>query len=156
MFWRRLGAVVLWVAASVAPACARDVAVISNQASGVSALTLPDLVKLCKAQTTRWPDGTPVLLVISEPGSPAMKTVAEKIYSMTPVQMQDLVATTNHGRKNRPAILVTHSDQEVIRRVESSPGALGLVDVYSITDAVKVVRIGGKLPLEPGYPLHSN
>ena len=35
-------------------------------------------------------------------------------------------------------------------------GAVGLVDVYSITGAVKVVKIGGKLPLESGYPLHGN
>jgi len=28
--------------------------------------------------------------------------------------------------------------------------------VYAITSGVAVVKIGGKLPLEPGYPLHGN
>jgi hypothetical protein len=31
-----------------------------------------------------------------------------------------------------------------------------LVDVYSITGGVNVLKIGGKLPLEPGYSLHGN
>jgi hypothetical protein len=40
--------------------------------------------------------------------------------------------------------------------VESTPGAIGLVDIYSITGAVQVIKIGGKLPLESGYLLHGN
>jgi len=28
--------------------------------------------------------------------------------------------------------------------------------VYSISGGVTVVKVGGKLPLEPGYPLHGN
>jgi len=30
------------------------------------------------------------------------------------------------------------------------------VDVYAINSSVEVIKIGGKLPLEPGYPLHGN
>jgi hypothetical protein len=67
-----------------------------------------------------------------------------------------LISAANHSRTDRPAIIVTNSDEEVIRKVESVPGAVGLVDVYSITGTVKVVKIGGKLPLEAGYPLHGN
>jgi len=59
-------------------------------------------------------------------------------------------------RLDRPAIILGGSDEEIIRKVESMPGAVGLVDVYSITGAVQVIKIGGKLPLESGYPLHGN
>jgi hypothetical protein len=31
-----------------------------------------------------------------------------------------------------------------------------VVDVYSISGGVTVVRVGNKLPLEPGYVLHGN
>jgi len=37
--------------------------------------------------------------------------------------------------------------------VESIPGAIGLVDVYSITSRVNVVKVDGRLPLEQGYLL---
>ena len=153
---KRLSVLALVLAAAIVPVCAKDVAVVSNKNGTVSALTMADLVKICKAQTNRWSDGTPVTLIVRQPGSLEMKMVEEKIYGMTPDEMRDLMATANHGRANHPAILVANSDEEVIRRVQSAPGAVGLVDVYSITGAVRVVKIGGKLPLEPGYPLHGN
>lgn len=153
---KRLPVLVLALTAAIVPAFARDVAVVANKNGTVSTLTMADLVKICKAQTNRWSDGTPVTLIVREPGSPEMKVVEEKIYGMTSDQIRDLIATANHGRTNHPAILVAASDEEVISRVQSAPGAVGLVDVYSITGAVKVMKIGGKLPLEPGYPLHGN
>lgn len=156
LFAKRLPVLVLALATAIVPARAKDVAVVSNKGGTVSALTMADLVKICKAQTNRWSGGAPVTLIIREPGSPEMRIVEEKIYGMTPDEIRDLIATANHGRTNHPAILVANSDEEVIRRVQSAPGAVGLVDVYSITGAVNVVKIGGKLPLEPGYPLHGN
>ena len=61
-----------------------------------------------------------------------------------------------HGRTNHPAIIVVASDEALVEKVESTPGTVGLVDVYSITGGVNVLRASGKLPLEPGYPLHGN
>ena len=65
-------------------------------------------------------------------------------------------ASANHNRQNHPAIVVAESDEAVVKKVESTPGSVGLVDVYAITGGVTVVRVGSKLPLEPGYVLHGN
>jgi hypothetical protein len=35
--------------------------------------------------------------------------------------------------------------------VTATPGAVGLVDVYTINSAVKVLHIDGKLPFDVGY-----
>ena len=43
-----------------------------------------------------------------------------------------------------------------MNKVAFVPGAVGVVDVYSINSSVVVVKIAGKLPLEPGYLLHGN
>jgi hypothetical protein len=91
-----------------------------------------------------------------QPGSADLKIVEEKVYALTSTEVQELIGNANHARSDRPAIIVGTSDEDIIRKVESMPGAVGLVDVYSITGAVKVVKIGGKLPLESGYPLHGN
>jgi len=147
---------VLLVAAMATPARAKDLALISNKAGGIGAITMADLVKVCKGQTGHWPDGKPVTLVMREPGSADMKIVVEKVYSLSPQELRELITVANHGRSDRPAIIVANSDEDVIHRVQSSPGTVGLVDVYSITGAVNVVKIGGKLPLEAGYPLHGN
>jgi len=85
-----------------------------------------------------------------------MRIVLQKVYGMTADEVNQLVASANHGRTDHPAIVVVDSDESVVKKVESTPGGVGLVDVYSITGGIDVLRVGGKLPLEPGYALHGN
>jgi hypothetical protein len=139
-----------------ATAAAKDVALISNKSNSLPGIALADLLKVCKGQLGKWPDGKPVTIVMRQPGSTDLKIVEEKIYALTSGELRELIATANHGRLDRPAIILGGSDEEIIRKVQSMPGAVGLVDVYSITGAVQVIKISGKLPLESGYPLHGN
>ena len=139
-----------------ASAAAKDVALISNKSNSLPAIALPDLVKVCKGQLSRWPDGKPVTIVMRRPGSAEMKLVEEKVYAVNSQDVREIIASANHSRSDRPAIILGDSDEEIIRKVQSMPGAVGLVDLYSITGAVQVIKIGGKLPLEAGYPLHGN
>jgi len=156
VFHRRALAVGLFLVASVPLAAARDLALIANKANTVTAMALPDLVKVCKAQTNHWPDGKPVTFIMRAPSAPEMKMVLEKVYELPEAQVKDLIATANHGRANHPAILVVESDEDLVNKVASIPGAVGVVDVYSINSSVAVIKLGGKLPLEPGYLLHGN
>lgn len=153
---RRVMSVCLFLAASTSLAAARDLALVSNKANGVTAMTVPDLMKVCKAQTNRWPDGKPVTFIMRAPSTPEMKVFLEKVYEMPEGQVKDLINTANHGRANHPAILVVDSDEDLVNKVASIPGAVGVVDVYAINSSVAVIKVGGKLPLEPGYLLHGN
>jgi ABC-type phosphate transport system substrate-binding protein len=137
-------------------AAARDIALVSNKSNAVEAVTVPDLVKICKAQTERWPNGKPITFVMRSPSTPEMKMVLEKVYGMSERELNSLIVTSNRGRSAHPAILVVTSDEELVDKVASTPGAVGMVDVYSINSSVAIVKIGGKLPLEPGYLLHGN
>lgn len=146
----------LFLATSVSLAAARDLALVSNKTNSLSAITLPDLVKICKAQTKSWSDGKPVTFIMRAPSAPEMKLFLQKIYEMPEGQVKELIATANHGRTNHPAILIADSDEDLVNKVASIPGAIGVVDVYSINSSVSVVKLGGKLPLEPGYLLHGD
>jgi ABC-type phosphate transport system substrate-binding protein len=156
MFYRLFLRVSILVLISASLASARDLALVSNKSNPVGGITLPDLVKICKAQSNRWPDGKPVTFVMRAPSVPAMKVVLEKIYGMSETEVSGLIVTSNRGRPNHPAIVVASSDEELMNKVASIPGAIGVVDVYSINSSVVVVKIAGKLPLEPGYLLHGN
>jgi hypothetical protein len=156
VFYRRVTSIFLFLAASVSLAAARDLAVVSNKANAVSTIALPDLVKICKAQTNRWPDGKPVTFIMRAPASPEMKLLLDKIYELPEAQVQELINNANHGRTNHPAIMIVNSDEDLVNKVASIPGAVGVVDVYAINSSVAVVKVAGKLPLEPGYVLHGN
>jgi hypothetical protein len=156
VFYRKILSVVLFLAASVSLAAARDLALVSNKANAVSAITLPDLIKVCKGQTDRWPDGKSITFIMRNPSAPEMKFLLEKVYELPEAQVKDLIATANHGRAGHPAIMVVDSDEDLVNKVASIPGAVGVVDVYAINSSVAVVKVAGKLPLEPGYLLHGN
>ena len=156
VFLRRVPMAGVFLLAAVSLAGARDLALVSNKANGVTAMTLPDLVKVCKAQTNHWPDGKPVTLILRSPSTPEMKLLLDKVYELPESQVKELIVSANHGRTNHPAIIVADSDEDLVNRVASIPGAVGVVDVYAINSSVVVVKVGGKLPLEPGYLLHGN
>jgi hypothetical protein len=44
----------------------------------------------------------------------------------------------------------------MLKAVETIPGAIGLIDVFRITQEVKVLKIDGRLPVEYGYLLRGN
>jgi hypothetical protein len=134
----------------------KDLALISNKSNEMVAITMPELVKVCKGQVSRWPDGKPVSFITRDPAAPEMKLLLEKVYGMSKDEVKATIASANHGRADHPAIVVVESDEAVVKKVESISGAVGLVDVYSISGGVTVLKVGGKLPLEPGYPLHGN
>ncbi|MGC2536082.1 MAG: hypothetical protein WA350_04825, partial [Candidatus Sulfotelmatobacter sp.] len=60
MLCQRLLRVFIFVIVAASLAAARDIAVVSNKSNALGAITVADLVKVCKAQTNRWPDGKPV------------------------------------------------------------------------------------------------
>lgn len=149
-----IGSLMLVLCASAA--LAKDLAVISNKANTVTTMAMPDLVKICKGQSPRWPDGKPVTFITRNPSSPEMKMVLDKVYGMSRDDVSAAIVAANHGRTNHPAIVVVDSDEDLVNKVQSIPGAIGLVDVYSINGGVTVLKLSGKLPLEPGYLLHGN
>jgi ABC-type phosphate transport system substrate-binding protein len=156
VFYRRTLGICFFLAVSVSLAGARDLALVSNKANSVSTITLPDLVKFSKGQTNRWPDGKSVTLIMRSPSAPEMKLFVEKVYEVSESQVKEIIAAANHGRMGHPAVMIVDSDEELVNKVASLPGAIGVVDVYAINSSVAVVKLAGKLPLEPGYLLHGN
>ena len=156
LFFQRLLRVSIFVLLCASLASARDLALVSNKANAGRAITLSDLVKVCKAETTRWPDGRSVTVVMRAPSSPEMKVVLEKVYGMSQSEVAGLIVTSNQTHPSHPPFVLVTSDDDLVNRVASIPGAVGIVDVYSINSSVAVVKLAGKLPLEPGYLLHGN
>jgi hypothetical protein len=50
--------------------------------------------------------------------------------------------------------VLADSDADVLKIVQSTPGAVGLVEIHSVDNTINVVRVDGKLPMESGYLPH--
>ena len=135
---------------------AKDIAVIVNKGNTSKNLSSAELNKMCRLAARKWPGGRPILVVMRDPSSPEMKLILRKVYGMSAEEVRDLLASGSHDRTQGPAVLFVDSDEVLVKMVATNPGAIGLVDVYSITGAINVLKIDGKSPLEPGYTLHGN
>jgi hypothetical protein len=147
----RVFALGLFLLSGSALCFARDLALIVNKASTVRMLSSPELSKLGSGSLPAWPNGGgKVTFVLRDPTTPAMKIALERIFGTTSDKIKSIMAA------NPGYFVIVNSDADVIRMVESLSGAVGLIDIYSITSGVNVVKVNGKLPLEPGYALHGN
>ena len=105
------------------------------------------------------------MINIQEGGAPAEANVWNRPAGLTwhgyLVQLLHIASSIEH------ALLVRQWSPDVVyfshgeglsaeRREQLVARAIGVVDVYSINSSVAVVKLAGKLPLEPGYVLHGN
>jgi hypothetical protein len=139
----------VFAAASALPAI-KTMAVVVAADSKLPDLTLAELVKLTKGTQKAWPDGRSFTLVLKNPTAPEMHVAVQKLFGVAPADVPATIAKIN---QLRPLIKVVATEEDVFRTVTTTPGALGLVDVYSINSSVKVLHIDGKLPFDVGYPL---
>lgn len=140
------------IAASL-PVAAKDLAVVVNKANETRSISSADLAKLLKNATRKWTNGQDVIIVMRDPATPEMRVLLQKVFGMSADQFKAMTATANQGRPT-PAFVFADSDDLVLKMVASSSGAIGVTDVYAINSSVNVVKVEGKMPLEPGYLLH--
>jgi ABC-type phosphate transport system substrate-binding protein len=142
---RRISTVAVLVIALASSCAARQIAVIVDKTNNVGGLSSSDLAKVFKCDKARWPDGRVIVLVLRDPSTPEMKTAIDKLYHTKTEELKAVIAA------HHQTVLMVESEEELLKSVQSIPGAVGLVDVYSINSRVNVLKVDGKLPLEPGY-----
>ena len=143
-----------------APFCmARDLAIVVNKSNATSSVTAAELEKLLKTAVQNWPDGKKVKVFLSDAGlsksgssqdSADARMILQRAYKMKPEEIRNLVDA------HKADIQVVGSDEIVLTMVINNPGAIGIVNVYSINSHVKVLKVDEKLPMEQGYLLHGN
>ena len=142
----------LAVFCAMGAAAIKNMAVVASSESKLSDVALAELTKLCKGTTKAWPDGKNFVLVVKNPDSPEMRGVLQKVFG----NGVDVKAAITRLNETRQAVRIVDSDEELLRTVGSTPGAIGIVDVYAINSSVKVLRIDGKLPFDVGYVFKTN
>jgi hypothetical protein len=131
----------------------KNMAVVVSAGSKLSDVPLADLIKYCKGTAKAWPDGKSFVLVLKNPDAPEMRVALQKLFGGTPAGIRVAIARLNETRQT---VKLVDTDDDLLRSVDNTPGAMGIVDVYSINSSVKVLRVDGKLPFDVGYALKGN
>jgi ABC-type phosphate transport system substrate-binding protein len=125
-------------------------ALVVSKSSQVKGVQSAEVVKAFKTSPAKWADGKEIVFVIKAPTSTDTRVFDTKLLNWA---VDQLPASFSDAKKT---FIFAATDEEVIRTVNNTPNAIGVVDLYSINSSVTVIKIDGKLPLEPGYLLHYN
>jgi ABC-type phosphate transport system substrate-binding protein len=129
---------------------AKEVALVVGKSTSLKGLQSVEVTKAFKTAPPKWADGKEIVFVIKAPSSSESRVFGTKLLNQT---VDQLAAYFSNAKKT---FVVVATDEEVIKTVSKMPNAIGVVDLYSINSSVTVLKIDGKLPLEPGYLLHYN
>jgi ABC-type phosphate transport system substrate-binding protein len=151
--FRYLAFVAVFAIVAASSAAAKDLAVVVNKANDTKSISSAELTKVLKNTTKKWSNGQDAIVVIRDPNAPEMRVLLQKIYGMSADQVKALITSANQGRTS-PVFVIADSDDVILKMVAGSANAIGVTDVYSINSSVNVVKVEGKMPLEPGYLLH--
>ena len=126
---------------------AHHTAVIVNKDNGATNVLSTHLAKIILGDVKKWPDGKSITVVLHKNWAGETETL-EHLNKMTDAEWKSFLAT------HKDSIVFVETDADVIKMVRSNTGAVGLIEVHSIDNSVKVMRVDGKLPMEAGYLPH--
>ncbi len=128
-------------------------AIVMHKDTDVENLSLVELRNIFLANQQFWPDRTRIILLVRAPQSDERDYVLNTIYQMDEAQFRAYwIAKMFRAEVPRGPKIVFSSDM-ALDLVVAIPGSISFIRADEVTDAVKQVRVNGKLPSDEGYPL---
>src|SRR5512140_1233437 len=135
-----------------ASAFAGDVAVVVHPAVPVTNLSFNEFRKIALGDRQHWNHNLRVTLIMRAPGAPERALLLRNVYEM------DEGAFLRFWRHRECHVAFTPktaaSAEAEIELVSGTAGAMGFLPAGA-AKGLKVLRIDGKLPGDPGYRLHT-
>ena len=130
-----------------------DLAIIVAKTSPLDSVTTAELQKYFKAEKTKMPDGTKIVLVMQALGQPAHDAALQLIYKMSETEYNDYFVGQVFTGAVASAPKSFPTAAAVISYVAANSGAMSYVRASDANDTVKVLKIDGKAPGEADYSL---
>lgn len=139
--------VLAFLSACLTPCFAHHTAVVVNKDNTVGNVTSAHLAKIIRGEIKKWPDGKNIVLVLHKDSAGETETL-ERLNKMSDPEWKSFLMA------HKDSILFVDTDADVLKAVQTEPGAVGLIEVHSIDNSINVVHVDGKLPMEFGYLPH--
>lgn len=130
-----------------------DIAVVVHSDVAVDNLPLAELRRMLLGDREFWPSGVRVTLLLRAPIAKERDVAVQHVCQMTEAQFRQhwIAKVFRAETPNSPKIV--YSGEMALDQVSRVPGALTFVEASAVGRGMKVLKIDGKLPGQPGYPL---
>ena len=131
-----------------------DIAIVVNSENSVTNLSMPELRRIFRGERQYWSSNSPVVLLMDAPGARERGVILRTVLQMSEDEYtQYWVAKIMRAEASFPPAAVF--SYEMIREgVRGNRGAIGYVSANEVPAGLKVLQVDGRLPGQPGYPLH--
>jgi ABC-type phosphate transport system substrate-binding protein len=130
-----------------------DIAVVVHPDTPITNLSMADVRKVFLGDRQYWSTNVPVVLLIRAPVARERDVVLKRIYQMSDAQFKQYWIAKIFRAESASAPKVVYSNDMANELVSAIPGAIAFIDAREVRPGVKIVRVDGKLPGEPGYQL---
>jgi hypothetical protein len=153
--------VAVWVAVSAAClaslssawAQAGAIAVVVNDKNPVTNVSIAELRRLFAGEKRSWTGGQPVILFVRTPGCPERLLLLRLLDMSESEYKRYWTAQVFRGEATaEPVALFSNGMQK--EALAAFPGAVALVTLRDVKPGMKVIKVDGRFPAEPGYVLH--
>ena len=134
-------------------AASGPIAIVVHKDTDIENLSLYELRNIFLANQQFWSNRKRIVLLVRAPKSDERNFILNTIYQMDEAQFRQYwIAKMFRAEVPRGPKIVFSTDM-MLELVIAIPGSISFVLANEVTDDVRVVRIDGKLPSDPGYPL---
>jgi hypothetical protein len=130
-----------------------DIAVVVHPDTPITNLSMAEVRKDFLGDRQYWSTNVPVVLLIRAPVARERDVVLKRIYQMSDAQFKQYWIAKIFRAESASAPKVVYSNDMANELVSAIPGAIAFIDSREVRPGVKIVRVEGKLPGEPGYQL---
>jgi ABC-type phosphate transport system substrate-binding protein len=131
----------------------QPVAIVVNPKDAVTDLSFAELRRIFLGEQQFWPDRSKVTLLVRAPVAHERAVVLDEIYRMDEDQFRQYWIGKMFRAEVAGGPKIVYSSDMAMNLVGMIPGSITFVLASAVTPNSKVVRIDGKLPSDPGYPL---
>jgi hypothetical protein len=148
--------VAAWISfrAGIPPASAQigDIAVVVNIHNSTDNLSSADLRKIFAGEKRSWPGGLAIKLFVRAAGA-RERIALLKLLKMSESEYKQYWTAKVFRVEAQAEPIALFSNGMQKEAIELYPGGISLVNIQDVKSSMKIVRIEGRKPGEPGYSL---
>jgi hypothetical protein len=146
------------VAAIAALVCARaadaeDIAVVVRPDVPVNNLPFSELRRMMLGERQFWSSNVKVTLLVRAPGARERDVVLKTIYQMSEAQFRQYWIAKVFRAEAASGPRIVYSNEMATELSASILGAVAFMNVAQVPKSLKVLKINGLSPGQPGYPI---